>query len=304
MDSSGRAYLLDSVTGEVFYIATPSLEEFAGLTHDVLTPAHIQELSDADLAEWDTMFLDWENLQATVDWCTNSRDVEFAGIANDALQHPKYTPVNLETTPFYLDSGASVHISHELLDFHELTCLPPRAVRGTLRFVPKRSMYGTQTKGDWEHVMENFGARRTTNYKRSATYRFSAAAYTDDSDAHTLQMTQMHTCAANIRSASSTTDILSDTSATSRHALQENIILQQGISQPLCDTLNRLSNTAVEVDNITFLGRPVIASTGSSSHGRLQLKFSFSQVDRTPANKHSLLDDSSEDGTPSKRGRT
>ncbi|KAG2118633.1 hypothetical protein DEU56DRAFT_918731 [Suillus clintonianus] len=135
-DSSGRAYLLDSVTGEAFYIATPTQppappsEEFAGLAHDVITPAFIQDLSEADMAEWDALFLDWENLQTTVDWNTNSRDVEFAGIANDALHQPKYTPVNLETTPFYLDSGASVHISHEVSDFFELNHLPPRPVRG------------------------------------------------------------------------------------------------------------------------------------------------------------------------------
>ncbi|KAG1750912.1 hypothetical protein EDB19DRAFT_1904313 [Suillus lakei] len=109
-NSSGRAYLLDSVTGEAFYIAAPTQppttlsEEFASLTHDTMSPVFIKELSDADLTEWDAMFIDWENLQATIDWHTNSRDIKFIGIANDALQLPKYMPVNLETMPFYLDS--------------------------------------------------------------------------------------------------------------------------------------------------------------------------------------------------------
>ncbi|KAG1818909.1 hypothetical protein EV424DRAFT_1539873 [Suillus variegatus] len=74
---------------------------------------------------------------------------------------------------------------------------------------------------------------------------------------------------------------------------------------------NETERFRIEVDSITFLGRPVVASTGSSLHGatsttptpgRSKLKFSFS--DRTPLNKRSLPDDNSEDGTPSKRSRT
>lgn len=92
---------------------------------------------------------------------------------------------------------------------------------------------------------------------------------------------------------------------------------------------NETERFRIEVDSITFLGRPVVASTGSSLHGEYQiyislpsksnftwkgatsttptpgrskLKFSFS--DRTPLNKRSLPDDNSEDGTPSKRSRT
>lgn len=90
-DSSGRAYLLDSSTGEAFYIATPTpaptphSEVFAGLAHNTITPSLIQELSESDLAEWDAMCIDWENLQTTVDWHTHSCDTEFAGIANDTL---------------------------------------------------------------------------------------------------------------------------------------------------------------------------------------------------------------------------
>ncbi|KAG0705757.1 hypothetical protein DFH29DRAFT_996623 [Suillus ampliporus] len=76
---------------------------------------------------------------------------------------------------------------------------------------------------------------------------------------------------------------------------------------------NETERFRIEVDSITFLGHPVVASTGSSSHGatsttptpgRSKLKFSFSQADRMPANKRSLPDNNSEDGTPSKRSRT
>ncbi|KAG1867334.1 hypothetical protein F4604DRAFT_1927627 [Suillus subluteus] len=106
-DSSGRAYLLDSTTGEAFYLATSSIPA-------PTTPSE-----------------EFENLEANVDWHVNQHPIYFVGLTVDAPNQTTCTPIDLLLfTPFFLDSGASVHISHNASDFYELHCLLPHPICG------------------------------------------------------------------------------------------------------------------------------------------------------------------------------
>ncbi|KAG1851587.1 hypothetical protein DFJ58DRAFT_728806 [Suillus subalutaceus] len=132
-DINGHAYLLDAETHEVIFIAnaptaptsgtTTPTKEFTGLAYDSPTLVFIEELPedvyDALLAAVD--------LQASIDWCTHSQAVDFAGLTYKAPNQCTCTPIDPSIISFFLDSGASVHISNTKADFDTLypTCHIP-----------------------------------------------------------------------------------------------------------------------------------------------------------------------------------
>ncbi|KAG2737898.1 hypothetical protein P692DRAFT_20760463, partial [Suillus brevipes Sb2] len=135
-DTSGRAYLLDAETHEAIFVAnappsassgtTTPTKEFAGLAFDSPTTAFIEELPDD---AYDALFAAID-LQASVDWRSYSKEVDFAGITYKAPNQRARTPVDPSVVPFFLDSGASVHISNVESDFYTLRPIPPRVVSG------------------------------------------------------------------------------------------------------------------------------------------------------------------------------
>jgi hypothetical protein len=135
-DTNGRAYLLDAETHEAIFVAsTPTsstsgaltpTQEFAGLAYNSPTSAFIQELPDD---AYDALFAAID-LQVSVDWRTHSQPVDFAGITYKAPNQRACTPVDPSVVPFFLDSGASVHISNVESDFYTLRPIPPRVVSG------------------------------------------------------------------------------------------------------------------------------------------------------------------------------
>ncbi|KIK32504.1 hypothetical protein CY34DRAFT_101373, partial [Suillus luteus UH-Slu-Lm8-n1] len=137
-DQGGRAYLLDGETGEAIYMAsssatTPSSttsQEFAGLAFDPLPSARINSLPGSDDEEYNALFAAVGDFQASVDWREHSRDVDFAGLTYKAPNQRQRTVIDPSVVPFFLDSGASVHISNVESDFYTLKPVPPHSVSG------------------------------------------------------------------------------------------------------------------------------------------------------------------------------
>lgn len=102
-----------------------STAEFAGLASTpVPTHSHLEEV------EW----VGWMALgepRTKLDWNEYSRPADESTYATiGSLQQTKRTPVSLETDPFYVDTGASVHISFDQCDFLSLRPIPARSVKG------------------------------------------------------------------------------------------------------------------------------------------------------------------------------
>ncbi|KAG1825399.1 hypothetical protein EV424DRAFT_1301756, partial [Suillus variegatus] len=142
-DTNGRAYLLDSESHEAIYVATSpatssadlpdtpvTSQEFAGLASDTITPAFIQELSDAGEDDYTTLLASIDTLTTSLDWRSNTRPVDFAVFTYKAPNQHKHTIVDLSLVPLFLDSGASVHISNDEADFFSLHPIAPRSVNG------------------------------------------------------------------------------------------------------------------------------------------------------------------------------
>jgi hypothetical protein len=94
------------------------------------TTAFIRDLSDTDEDEYTTLVAAVDSLTTSLDWHTHSRPINFAGITYKAPNQRSRTIVDPAIVPFFLDSGASIHISNDETDFFSLRPIPPRAVNG------------------------------------------------------------------------------------------------------------------------------------------------------------------------------
>jgi hypothetical protein len=135
-NTSGHAYLLDAETHEAIFVAnappsassgaTTPTKEFTGVAFDSPSSTYIEELPDD---AFDALFMAID-LQASVDWRSHTKEVDFAGITYKAPSQWARTPVDPFIVPFFLDSGASMHISNVEVDFYTLHPIPPHVVSG------------------------------------------------------------------------------------------------------------------------------------------------------------------------------
>ncbi|KAJ8517427.1 hypothetical protein ONZ45_g5388 [Pleurotus djamor] len=120
----GNEYLLDPNTRQAFLLhenngplpLSDSPNPFAGIAH---------------MEEYSAWLLTTDSLSTSCDWKTHSLKrpiTHVAAFAPDFTQRRR--PVDMSHLPFYLDSGASTHISPERGDFFELYPIPPRRVQG------------------------------------------------------------------------------------------------------------------------------------------------------------------------------
>ena len=144
-DTSGRAYILDSTSGEAIFIATPSTtptpsiptppgeaqssRKFARLAYNPIIPAFIQAATAEDLAEYDALF-NAINVSTSIDWRAHTCDVALASIMYQAPNQHAATIIDPALDMFYLNSSASVHISNTEADFFALQPTTPHAVNG------------------------------------------------------------------------------------------------------------------------------------------------------------------------------
>lgn len=97
----------------------PAKAEFAGLASDTLSNTTI---TDVEALEFDAMIALEEEVQTGVDWGhhTNDNQVEDAALIT----------AQTENLPYYLDLGATVHITPNSSDFITLTPIPERLICG------------------------------------------------------------------------------------------------------------------------------------------------------------------------------
>lgn len=75
--------------------------------------------------EWQGWMAIEEEPQTRIDWNEHSQTIdEMTFTTISPLQQKKHTPICTESHPFYVDSGATIHISPEQSDFQTLRAIP------------------------------------------------------------------------------------------------------------------------------------------------------------------------------------
>ena len=72
-------------------------------------------------------------LSSSVNWKLQSKNSNSTGYQASSLSSftdTKQKPINFDSGPFWLDTGASVHISPDPSDFYSLRLIPQRAIKG------------------------------------------------------------------------------------------------------------------------------------------------------------------------------
>ena len=127
-DSSGKAFIIHVNPNDISTPTNHIKPEFAGLASDLpesIIPGTTEEI------EWCGWLAFEEEPKASLDWTTHTRPIDIAAISEvSPLQQNKRTPISLEDLPFYVDTGATVHISPEQSDFLTLRPIAARSVKG------------------------------------------------------------------------------------------------------------------------------------------------------------------------------
>ena len=123
-DSSGKAFI---VHVDPVDISTPTVNaEFAGIASDT-----IPETASIETVEYEGWLVFEEEPRATIDWNAHTKPSDVAAISEiSPIQQTNRTPISFEDLPFYVDTGATVHISPERSDFLTLRPISARAVKG------------------------------------------------------------------------------------------------------------------------------------------------------------------------------
>ena len=135
VDSSGKAFILDKNMNEAFYLASPNMQpaapmEFIGLATDVMSPAFMDSLTKGDKFEYESFLAMEPEPVASVDWCKYTNpDVDIAAISVCAPTGP-CTVISTDAGSFFLDTGATTHISPCRNNFFDLCPIPPWSVKG------------------------------------------------------------------------------------------------------------------------------------------------------------------------------
>jgi hypothetical protein len=133
-DKSGRAYLLDSESGQAVFLAsiqpqplTPNVA-LATLTTDPIPRDWYNNMSTADQSEYEALFI--EEHSASVNWRERRRAVASDAFLTSSPNYDSRSKLSSNAGPFILDSGATIHISPDTGDFFDLKPIPPRTIRG------------------------------------------------------------------------------------------------------------------------------------------------------------------------------
>jgi hypothetical protein len=130
-DKSGRAYIVDSVSGQAILLASDddsTSPTIALATLDSADDPIYASMSDADRFEYDALFL--EDHSASVDWHERRRTVSAGNCLVASINTNTRTALSADAGPFILDSGATIHISPVSSDFYDLRAVAPRTIKG------------------------------------------------------------------------------------------------------------------------------------------------------------------------------
>ena len=127
-DSSGKAFIIQVDPGDVS-MPTPTAE-FAGIASgSILENEALAE--SIEQVEYEGWLVFEEEPRATVDWNTHTKPSDVAAISEiSPINQNNHTPISLDELPFYVDTGATVHISPEKSDFLTLKPTTARSVKG------------------------------------------------------------------------------------------------------------------------------------------------------------------------------
>ena len=91
----------------------------------------IPETASIETVEYEGWLVFEEEPRATIDWNTHTKPSNVAAISEiSPIQQTNCTPISFEDLPFYVDTGATIHISPERSDFLMLRPISARAVKG------------------------------------------------------------------------------------------------------------------------------------------------------------------------------
>jgi len=127
-DASGKAFIIQVDPGDVS-MSTPTAE-FAGIASDNISEADPLTLPIEQI-EYEGWFAFEEEPKTTVDWNTHTKPSDVAAISEiSPINQNNCTPISLDDLPFYVDTGATVHISPEKSDFLTLKPTTAHSVKG------------------------------------------------------------------------------------------------------------------------------------------------------------------------------
>ena len=121
-DSSGKAFIVHVDPTDIS-MPMPSAE-FAGITSDTISndTSLSTSIESVEYEGW----LVFKEPRVTIDWNMHTKPSNMATISEiSPIQQKNCTPIPVNDLPFYVDTGAAVHISPEKLDF--LTLQPTTA---------------------------------------------------------------------------------------------------------------------------------------------------------------------------------
>ena len=157
-NTKGCAYFMELDTQTIFplhnkttNVSSTASQEFAGLASDILSPEIANLFAVNDVYKYNALFLDISTLHASINWHLHSNPVDITAITYKAFNQCAPTTINPAIIPFFLDTGASVHISNCQLDFFHLHPVAPCAVHGvggsTIQAIGVRSICLIIAKG-------------------------------------------------------------------------------------------------------------------------------------------------------------
>ena len=122
-DTGGRVF---TVMIDPTAFSTPNLPStaFAGLASDPIPSSAIESV------EYDGWLATEEETSTSIDWAINQTSPNDNALTVTPLNQTQRTRVNLDNHPFYVDTGATVHISPNRSDFLTLTSITQRSVKG------------------------------------------------------------------------------------------------------------------------------------------------------------------------------
>ena len=114
-DSSGKAFIVQLHPAD---ISTPTASaEFAGIASNTI-PEDDSFAASIETIEYKGWLVFEEEPQTTIDWNTHTKPSDVAALSEiSPIQQTNCTPISLEDHPFYVNTGATVHISPEKSDF-------------------------------------------------------------------------------------------------------------------------------------------------------------------------------------------
>ena len=130
-DSTGKAFIVHVYPSDISVSYNNAKNEFAGLASDLpesILPDSLENI------EWSGWLALEEEPKTSLDWNKHIKPIDITVISEiSPLWQNKHTPLTLDNLPFYIDMGATVHISPEQSDFLMLHPIATQSIKGVGR---------------------------------------------------------------------------------------------------------------------------------------------------------------------------